>query len=284
MSIPFLPKSEKDEYGIRYYLLSPDQKIYRGSPSFTMDSVFRAGEIYYFSPNAEAAEQYGVVFEFTPTIQHKLLALDDADTRKSLYDSSPLNIQTILRENYGYGKGDIRDSVFEKDNMLAKYLCQQGYDGYATNIMVTELGGNFHQEIVLCHPENTERRQITPESKRPAIIAEINSRKRKEEYRALKRNSGRSRLFDEETESIPLLSFGTESYSSPPKKAKIQPIFEESAFNSPPRLGNIFGASAFDSPPSKISFGGRKRRRTAKRRNRTKRRDKTQKRRKGKKH
>jgi hypothetical protein len=154
-----------------YYFIPQGFPIFRGDTSIDANSFyFLANTPFFFGTNVEEVEQYGIVFEFKTTQEYKLLAIDNFETLQMLYNkaSSYPNIQQILKINYGYDISGIkiRDSIAEKDITLSKWLCEQGYFGYAINKMKTELG-IFHQEIMICSAETVQLvKQITTDQKK----------------------------------------------------------------------------------------------------------------------
>ena len=61
------------------------------------------------------------------------------------------NIKQILKRNYGYDTmSGSRDSALDSDLVLSQYLCDKGYEGYATNTMQT-VTGEFHPEFMICN-------------------------------------------------------------------------------------------------------------------------------------
>ena len=152
-----------------YYVIPTGFSIYRGDTSIDPNYFrFSANTPFFFGTNIEEVEQYGIVFEFKTTQEYKLVAIDNFETLRMLYQKaydSP-NIQQILKRNYGYTELGIkmRDSISEKDITLSKWLCENGYSGYAINNMKTEMG-IFHQEIMICNAESVQLvRQITTDA------------------------------------------------------------------------------------------------------------------------
>ena len=94
----------------------------------------------FFSTEPKFVKHYGLVFRFKPVQTLKLLALDNASNYSEFYDSlkndddEGLNMQRILRDNYGYNTG-LRFTEYKKDYKLVNYLCKIGMDGYAINRM-----------------------------------------------------------------------------------------------------------------------------------------------------
>jgi hypothetical protein len=129
---------------------------------------------YYIASYEEA---YGVIFEFKMLTPYKLLALDDPATLAKLYKSSPVNIQQILKSNFGFqpdlmspnsGK---RESIGFSDKELARYLCKLGYQGYAIYKMATDFKGSFHPELLICNCQGIQFvKQITSTEKMNKIL------------------------------------------------------------------------------------------------------------------
>jgi hypothetical protein len=109
-------------------------------------------------------KEYGIIFEFTTTREYKLLALDDKATQTKLYKMENIteDIKQILEENYGYENNE-RDSDNDKDRKLSEFLCSNNFDGYAIHNMKTQLGGTFHDELMICKMDgiNTIGKLIT---------------------------------------------------------------------------------------------------------------------------
>ena len=142
---------ELENDGNDYYILEKGTKIYRGDDNKIED--FNEYKPRFFGYIKDDVKSYGkIVYEFKVNNQLKLLAIDR--NIDNFYTNAPENIQTILRENYGYKKEkQLRDSVKENDNILLHYLCdKKKYDGYATNLMekVDNFDGSFPREIAIC--------------------------------------------------------------------------------------------------------------------------------------
>jgi len=237
-----------------FYILPERASLYRGDNSIYnkrqhVESIQFDDKITYFCYTADAADQYGVVFEFKADKEYKLLALDKPEMMELFYRDSPENIQRILKNRYGFISG-IRDSIVTFDNELSNYLRDKGYDGYATDFMPTskvfknEDGKypQFHQEIMLCHPENLQFfDQITTD---PSVI-----------YDKLSKNTIRI-LGVKEKERPP--SLFTQEYGHSPHRGspKGNNLFGDSPspqkklkYHSPPHKGNnLFG---FNTPGGK---------------------------------
>ena len=139
------------ENGIKYYIINKDDKLYRGDTDARRSNRYDLikGKKCFFALNEDTAKTYGVVLEYTVGREYKLLALDHKPTQKNIYDAASPEIQSILKNNYGYTSG-IRNSVSTPDNALSDHLCKEGFEGYAIENMETDFGGTFHPEAMIC--------------------------------------------------------------------------------------------------------------------------------------
>lgn len=168
-----------NENGILYY------NFPSGYPLFKANKLLNQGPVITLLPNvpyffglknmnpeyiSSYEDEYGVIFEFVTTRPYKLLALDDKKTQEVIYSTAPNNIKSILERNYGYNNGN-RDSVSESDRILSDYLCKNGYEGYAIHNMQTDMGGKFHDELMICNADGVQYvKQVTPDSRVNNII------------------------------------------------------------------------------------------------------------------
>ena len=143
------------EDGMAYYIISAGVPLFKATKrSDTL--VLRPGRLSFFGVHnldpdyiASYENEYGIIFAFETTRPYKLLALDHPATKAMLYYRAPENIKRILRINYGYTMSGRRDSELNSDLTLSQYLCDEGYEGYATNFMQTDTG-EFHPEFMIC--------------------------------------------------------------------------------------------------------------------------------------
>lgn len=150
-----------DVDGMAYYILPAGVRLFRATKSsryLTPDNrslILKPREffgVYNMDPTyIESYEnEYGIIFAFETTRSYKLLALDHPATKDALYERAPENIKRILRINYGYTMSGKRTSELNFDLTLSQYLCDEGYDGYATNFMQTDTG-EFQPEFMICN-------------------------------------------------------------------------------------------------------------------------------------
>jgi len=150
---------EIKENDMWYYLIPQDYPLFKATKNYDVATggLYLNPEGYYFfgvkdeTPGyIESYEkEYGIIFEFITKRPYKLLALDKKETIEKLYESAPQEIQFILENNYGYTNG-LRNSETSSDHELAKYICNNGYEGYAIKHMSTDFSGSFHPEFMFC--------------------------------------------------------------------------------------------------------------------------------------
>jgi len=156
------------ENGYKYYLVPETTILYRGDttlyPNFQLPN-----SPAFFSTDARFVKKYGLVFTFKPIKPLKLLVLDNHADYSLFYNSSPSDVQRILKNNYGYGTG-LRETDFKKDHELVKHICRLGLDGYANNRMRITMDSihdfyegddddteaEFHPEMAICNTNNLE--------------------------------------------------------------------------------------------------------------------------------
>lgn len=166
-------QNKKD--GLFYYLLPNGNNLYRGDNNMSISSEF-SNKITYFGTNKDSVEKYGKVFRIRTDRDYYLLALDNKNNIPKIYEDAGkdrrTDVQNILIKNFGYKPGQkldtynlIRTSDNTKtDNILSNYICEKGYDGYATYTMMTVGNGSFHKEVMICKPSGLNIvKQITGE-------------------------------------------------------------------------------------------------------------------------
>ena len=149
------------EGGLAYYIIPKGLRFFRAkkgsryniNPDFSVLTLNPRAFFGIYNMDPEYIEsyenKYGVIFAFETTRPYKLLALDHPDTKMALYDRVPPNIQAVLRINYGYTMSGKRNSQLNSDLVLSQYLCDNGYQGYATNFIETDID-YFDPEFMIC--------------------------------------------------------------------------------------------------------------------------------------
>jgi hypothetical protein len=168
------------EKEIYYYLLPEGLHLFKATIRDDTSAIKLNPKGFYFfgvknmNPSyIEGYEElYGVIHEFKTTCEYRLLALDNEDTRKFLYEHADNDrIKKILKNNYGYTSGK-RDSESNADRELSEYICKLGYDGYAIHDMDTDFGGKFHDEFMICKIDGIEYvKMVSDKDKIPSILA-----------------------------------------------------------------------------------------------------------------
>lgn len=258
MSDKFFKLSEPDEKGYKYYIIPVGTHLYRGDTQMYIDygdsiNIKLPEKPLYFAKEFGVAEKYGIVYEFEVKKEYRLLAIDDEETIKNLYNNLSGNerMRNILRNNYGY-ESRKRSTEMTYDLKFAGYLCDNGYSGYGANQMLSgnDDSGNpvyIHRELMICNTDGVVPTKIY--SDREDVDNLIRSHKERTiatELRELRTSKKTARKQHKEEESPfkrPVLLFGDDSNYSPPAN---KTLFGFDSPNSPPVNNNLFG---FDSPP-----------------------------------
>lgn len=286
--------------GLKYYVVPINY------PLFKATKYIRKGEILQLNTSqhsffglknmkpsyiSEYEDEYGVLFEYKTTRVYNLIALDDSETVDLLYQTAPDNIKQILDENYGHHSGR-RNSEPNNDRTLSQYLCSLNKDGYAVHNMMTESGGIFHTELMICNCSGIQYvGQITDEFRVEGVLESAKvkemQKKMEEERKQAKKEARRKiseqtkmRLFGDDDEDDEI-----EKYNKPKSlfrfdentpfrddiqiKTPIRPLAISSAFQTPPKSSTkkrLFGMDDDDesenenkerSTPKKMSGRGK---------------------------
>ena len=154
------PKKAASSTNPETYTITEGTTLYRGDTPFYIanegkSQVLRTAPTF-FGLEPDDVKQYGIIHAWTATKDIELLHLDNPDVMKGIYDGAAArtDVQTVLRENYGYQPGSNMIghsiSIFEKDKIFYEYLCTTGSPGYASTR--TEGEENSTYEIMVCNP------------------------------------------------------------------------------------------------------------------------------------
>jgi hypothetical protein len=196
----------------------------------------------------------------------------------AIYESAHDYIQSILEKNYGYNN-NIRHSDNDADKTLSRYLCDEGYAGYALlEQMGTDFEGQFHTEIMLCEPNDIVKvhKQITDEKMRLSYIDRDKARKASETVREnRRRQKEKNQTNNSSRSSSPnRLVYGSPSSRSLSPNKTVKKLKFGSPQPSPTK-------SSYNTPTKKLKYtGGKKTRRSTKRFRKTLRKIETKERRK----
>ena len=163
----FETKDVKTKDGIiKCYTIPEETILYHGSDTITLENgkvMIEKNKHMFFALSEEYAAKYakkkGNIFCFKTNKKMDLVAMDKqndtlfANAVNQIVDG--YDIQTIMRDNYGFHNNHKRKSEPEKDNALSQYLCENGYNGYAAGKMDgVNLTYDLDPEIVLCDTSN----------------------------------------------------------------------------------------------------------------------------------
>jgi hypothetical protein len=282
------------EDGLAYYIIPKGLRFFRAkkgsryniTPDFSVLTLNPGAFFGVYNMDRDYIEsyedKYGVIFAFETMRPYKLLALDHPTTKMALYSRVPKNIQDVLRINYGYTMSGKRNSQLNSDLVLSQYLCEKGYQGYATNFIETDID-YFDPEFMICDVGGIKSLgRITEPSRIASIVESGKLKKHSEELEAARQEKRKNRQRAESpyaARARPTNLFA--SYDSPPGSPSNSRIPKFS-------LGDMDDEEDDDNkenlPPrtNKRLFGGlRKRRSYKKRKTRTNKRKRSGRTRKG---
>jgi hypothetical protein len=258
MEVELIPIKDEND-GMFYYFIPKGSKIYRADNRFKMGEK-RWDEITkrptFFALNKEDAENnYGVTYTLFTDKEYKLLALDNKITiERLLSEIDNEKIKRILELHYGYKS--TRDSQLKHDLKITDYLCKQGYQGYATNVMSTDFGGNFHAEIMICDPKGIHSPiQVTDETRVQKMIEDYRLKRLHREPSVKKKNKKSIFIIKDSDAYTDVYEKNTNNdyrkslFESPLHSIQNRNLFGDESYASPIRStrNNLFGFSP--SPP-----------------------------------
>ena len=193
------------EGGLAYYIIPKGLRFFRAKKGsrYNINSDF---SVLTLNPRAffgvynmnrayieSYEDKYGVIFAFETTRPYKLLALDHPDTKATLYYQVPPNIQDILRKNYGYTMSGKRNSQLNSDLVLSQYLCDNGYQGYASDFIETDID-DFDPEFMICDVGGiASLGRITDTSRIASIVESGKLKKHSEALEAARKEKRKNR-------------------------------------------------------------------------------------------
>ncbi len=147
------------------YTLHKGTILYRGDTPYYLNNINNSIESLrlvsnkptFFALSPDDVEQYGLTYGWEVPNDIVLPLIDTPQVMATIYEGANgrEDVQKVMRKNYGFDPdrgviGD-RDSIFEKDVIFCKYLCENGYSGYASNDL--EEGKQFTFEIMICNTD-----------------------------------------------------------------------------------------------------------------------------------
>lgn len=157
MSLEFFPLVIDESTGLHYYNVPVGAKIYRGDTDAYLNGQ-NLQKMTYFAHNTQIANVYGVPATYSTTRELRLLALDKVENYVIFDTIDDAQFKKALKSSFNNGRS--RDSDARSDKIVARKICELGYDGYATNEM-PESGfddddiseGTFHAELMICNAD-----------------------------------------------------------------------------------------------------------------------------------
>ena len=261
------------EGGLAYYIIPKGLRFFRAkkgsryniTPDFSVLTLNPRAFFGIYNMNRAYIEsyedKYGVIFAFETTRPYKLLALDHPDTKRVLYNRVPQNIKDVLRINYGYTMSGIRNSQLNSDLVLSQYLCDNGYQGYASDFIETDID-DFDPEFMICDVSGIKSLgRITDSSRIDSIVESGKLKKHSEELEAARKEKRKNRQRSVSPPTSDRFTNATSSsgasYGSPPReqsKFANATSIPFASYGSPPRDQSKF-ATASSSGIPRYSLG-----------------------------
>jgi len=156
-------------------------KLYRGNSTA---NATLGNSPTYFATTQNNAALYGTVRSYE--LKHSLNFLNMGsvnEVAKLMSLASPAIYNDIVKTfNISNGHQVKRNSNSEPDRRVARFICNQGYDGYRAPRLLRKNGGTFHAEVVLCNPRSVLTSPVVlslvppraPAKKRPANLRRTN--------------------------------------------------------------------------------------------------------------
>ena len=236
------------EDGLAYYIIPTGLRFFRAkkgsryniTPDFSVLTLNPGAFFGVYNMDRDYIEsyedKYGVIFAFETMRPYKLLALDHPTTKMALYNRVPKNIQDVLRINYGYTMSGKRNSQLNSDLVLSQYLCDNGYQGYATNFIETDID-YFDPEFMICDVGGIKSLgRITDPSRIRSIVESGKLKKHSEELEAARQEKRKNRQRPES-----------------PYAARVRPTSLFASYDSPVASSRFAMESSSGIP--KLSFG-----------------------------
>ena len=253
------------EDGLAYYIIPKGLRFFRAkkgsryniTPDFSVLTLNPRAFFGVYNMDRDYIEsyedKYGVIFAFETTRPYKLLALDHPTTKMALYASVPPNIRDVLRINYGYTMSGKRNSQLNSDLVLSQYLCDNGYQGYATNFIETDID-YFDPEFMICDVGGIKSLgRITDPSRIRSIVESGKLKKHSEELEAARQEKRKNRQRAESPPPVDSASASSifASYGSPGASYGSPGASYSSPF-APARVVNPF--ASYGSPVAQSRF------------------------------
>ena len=268
-----------DDANVLVYVVPKGTRLYRGDTTLYQSIQNIPNKRAFFALEKCRSRPYGILHTFevkedfviprtdidNDAILHYIKQAEDQDQIKK---GDTEKARKILSRNFGFGKGNKRETIREKDYELLDIMCKTGFSGYMGDEM--EIDGfqniddperkpgeneeidesKFHREIALCNPQDMLKYvgtdNYTEEEKRELIekenLKKINEQeaKKREDAKAArnkKRSSEKERVEgkiipfeDMQDESDPFVRHGIDQDDD-----SIGPMNLNFGYGSPPK-------------------------------------------------
>ncbi len=266
-----------DDANVLVYVVPKGTRLYRGDTTLYQSIQNIPNKRAFFALEKCRSRPYGILHTFevkedfviprtdidNDAILHYIKQAEDQDQIKK---GDTEKARKILSRNFGFGKGNKRETIREKDYELLDIMCKTGFSGYMGDEM--EIDGfqniddperkpgeneeidesKFHREIALCNPQDMLKYvgtdNYTEEEKRELIekenLKKINEQEAKKREDAKGRNNKRSSEKERvEGKSIPFEDMQDESDPFAPRNDQdddsIGPMNLNFGYGSPPK-------------------------------------------------
>lgn len=143
------------------YKLPKGLKLFHGSENFNKNQTSKPTNNMWFTLNVKDASIYGYVHEYTLLKDLLVVSMDRPSNIEVLMGSAYIHEKPIVLKSIeaSFSLVDetetkqlvIRMSEATEDKLIASYLCELGYNGFAAKPLLKSLGGTFfHAEVFIC--------------------------------------------------------------------------------------------------------------------------------------
>lgn len=142
---------------LKLYIIKENTEIYRGDTDQWYNKKNINIDYEYFTMDFKTANIYGLVKKYKINHDILLLALDNINNLKVIYEIAPTNVKHAISECFGYtidNERIIRNSNSKLDKLILSFLCSLNFDGYGANEITLGWDKNFHHEIAICNPND----------------------------------------------------------------------------------------------------------------------------------
>ena len=254
-----------DDANVLVYVVPEGTRLYRGDTTLYQISQKIPNNRAFFALEKCRSRSYGILHTFRVK-KDFVIPRTDIDNDAILYYMQHAEVQgritkgdtekarKILRRNFGFGSGNKRETIREKDYELLDIMCKTGFSGFMGDEM--EIDGfqnidpperkkgedekidesKFHREIALCDPQDVLDYVGTDKYTEEEIekLSEKENAKKINEQQAKLREEAKTRKrtptsIKEETGTGKTIDFNNDEgkndpFASPPKRSRADSI------------------------------------------------------------